>query len=259
MTLHDNDNLCFLKGARVCMINQLFKAFRNVSLAVLITLSALSPTFSSPVTEADVRTVIINWLIENPNRFGEQLGTDISEIKLYKGGMGGSAGYYLVTLEPNGWVILPADDDFWPIQSFGGARMTPELFENTAWHEVTRFDGLTATSLNRASSAIGSSNEISDIVKKNRSKWRSLSKTSESVNPRGSRSTGLGLSSQEVMMVYPLLKNQPEAIWSQGEPLNDNSSKLRQLSPTYHYCDITAADAVKIVKSVISIGTVKAR
>jgi hypothetical protein len=60
-----------------------------------------------------------NWLRDEAGNFGEHIGQSVKEVWLYKDGQSGNIGYYMVILEPNGWVILPADDEFWPIQSFG--------------------------------------------------------------------------------------------------------------------------------------------
>jgi hypothetical protein len=60
------------------------------------------------------------------------MGGDIEEIALYRGGISGNVGYYLVMLD-RGWLILPADTDFWPVQTFGSGKMSIKSFEKSLY------------------------------------------------------------------------------------------------------------------------------
>lgn len=90
------------------------------------------------IEEAEVRTAVLNWIYMGAP-CGEKLGTQISDVKLYQGVNGGDIGYYLVTLAPNGWVVLPASDDYWPIQLFSASVMDTDRYEKTMWFKLLKF------------------------------------------------------------------------------------------------------------------------
>ena len=59
---------------------------------------------------------------------------------MYRGGIHGNVGYWLVMLQ-RGWLVVPADDRHWPVQVFGGGDMTPKRFEGSLWHATIGYDG----------------------------------------------------------------------------------------------------------------------
>ena len=80
-----------------------------------------------------MRVAMGNWL-RSGSHFGENMGETVSEVVLFKGGQYGPIGYYLILLEPSGWVKASADDRFHPIPTFGPGKMTLENYKNSFWH-----------------------------------------------------------------------------------------------------------------------------
>jgi hypothetical protein len=78
------------------------------------------------VSENDALAVVKTWLEKNPSPMNSQMGNSIREIKHYQGTEYGNPGYYVIFLDPNGWVIVPADDSFEPILAFGDDKLTSE-------------------------------------------------------------------------------------------------------------------------------------
>ncbi|MEG1604094.1 MAG: hypothetical protein RR340_10850, partial [Cloacibacillus sp.] len=166
-------------------------------IVILLCPNGYNTAAAAPVTASDANTTVANWLQETENHFGETLGTNIDQIKLYRGGIHGNVGYFLVTLSPNGWVILPADDDFWPIQTFGPGVMSEEAYENTLWYKTVCFN----TNVDVLRSGRSDKNiilltkEKTTELSKNKARWKSLKDTAQKNSARlGSRSistTGL--------------------------------------------------------------------
>jgi len=52
------------------------------------------------------------------------IGQEIEEIRHYQGEPYGNPGYYVVLLNPGGWVVVPADDAFEPILAFSSDKLT---------------------------------------------------------------------------------------------------------------------------------------
>jgi hypothetical protein len=89
------------------------RRMRNIYLAALAVILACAlcsePAFAVPVPEGDAVAAVNNWLRDEAGNFRENNGQSVKEVRLYKDGQSGNIGL----------VILPADDEFWPIQSFG--------------------------------------------------------------------------------------------------------------------------------------------
>jgi len=91
------------------------------------------------ISEQDVRIAVASWLQLPSEHFEENLGNNIKQVELFRGGVSGNIGYYLVILEPAGWMILPADNRFWPVQMFGSGIMTIENFKSSVWYRAIHF------------------------------------------------------------------------------------------------------------------------
>jgi hypothetical protein len=132
-------------------------------------------TLADPITEFQARQAVSNLLMHDSSHFGENLGEIVGDVRLYRGGQSGDIGYYLVLLEPSGWVIVPADDRFSPIQSFGSGKMTFDSFEGSFWQVITYFGDIN-NSGNRSSRAFSnsSSSSVDKTSKRNKKKWKKL-------------------------------------------------------------------------------------
>jgi hypothetical protein len=95
---------------------------------------------ASFVSEEDALNAVKTWLKKNPAPMETQIGNSVKEIRHYHGEESGEPGYYVVFLNPKGWVILPAEDTFEPILAFGGEKLTPERYENSPLYYMLHVD-----------------------------------------------------------------------------------------------------------------------
>jgi len=92
---------------------------------IVLSLSCIS--MGAPVTEQQVRATVQGWLQVDPTPLNEPLGASIQEVQTFKG-EDGEAAYYIVYLDPTGFVIVPADDLVEPILGFARAgRYDPSV------------------------------------------------------------------------------------------------------------------------------------
>jgi len=91
----------------------------SLVLAIVVALSLVMPTiaFAKPTTEAQARLVVANWLKLDSIPLGARLGKTVGEVAVFKDDRDTPL-YYVVYLQPSGFVILPADDLAEPIIAF---------------------------------------------------------------------------------------------------------------------------------------------
>ena len=80
------------------------------------------------------RSVAKTWLEKTEKPMGETLGLNINDIVRYQGDEHGNPGYYVVFLEPHGWLIIPADDSLEPVIAFGEEYLTSKDYEQSPLH-----------------------------------------------------------------------------------------------------------------------------
>ncbi len=189
----------------------------------LLTSFLATAVLAEPVAEGDVRTAALTWAAHG-DKFDEPIGTAIREVKLYRGGISGNIGYYLVMFEPSGFAVLPADDELWPIPLFGGGQMTPERFEKSPWFLKLSY----SRSSEDSAAAGGRGFQLKQGVERqeNRSLWQDLL----AYGDRPETATGRAANESRVNLirVAPLLKN--EAGWHQFGPFQPTSQLLVERS-----------------------------
>lgn len=84
-----------------------------LSVLVLFLFSTTVPT--APISEEQAKNVAQNWLSTRTNPMQGNIGRYVKSVTPFKEALNGSAGYYFVQLDPNGWVVVPADDSRGPI------------------------------------------------------------------------------------------------------------------------------------------------
>jgi hypothetical protein len=75
---------------------------------------------AAPVTSKQAAAVVTGWLSLNQAPLGERLGGSVQRVDTFDDGLGEPL-YYVVYLEPTGFVIVPADDLVEPIVGFASA------------------------------------------------------------------------------------------------------------------------------------------
>lgn len=184
-----------------------------------------NPAFAGPISQGEARSAAQNWLGNESLHMGEALGKTVKEVVAYKGGNSGSIGYYLVILD-KGWIILPADDDFWPVQKFGPGKMTKEDFEASFWYHTTRFDGYYNTRTSSSSSPETSEIDVLEHERsQNASAWSSLL-SGPSGDTRSASGARIGSLEGDVW-VSPLLRRSSAEHWGLGWPFAAETTTLK--------------------------------
>jgi hypothetical protein len=163
----------------------------------------------------EAQTALNNWLLRDDLHMGESLGKTIINIKFYTDGRSGNIGYYLIILD-KGWVVLPADDRFWPIQTFGSGTMTYEVFEGSMWFDLLRYSG---ESINTTRGA-GIGEDNNETTGRNQMAWAALLQGDLMARGAVRKET---LPSGDIR-VEPFLG--VETFWGQSEPFNSKTNFL---------------------------------
>ena len=87
--------------------------------AILILLQLCSSLWALPTTAYDAEMVVTGWLKASPKPLGSDLGRQIMSVETFTDDHGEPA-YYVVYLQPSGFVIVSADDLVEPIIAFSG-------------------------------------------------------------------------------------------------------------------------------------------
>jgi hypothetical protein len=87
--------------------------------AILVVLQLCSSLWALPTTAYDAEMVVTGWLKVSPQPLGSGLGRQIMSVDTITDDLGEPA-YYVVYLQPSGFVIVSADDLIEPIIAFSG-------------------------------------------------------------------------------------------------------------------------------------------
>ena len=74
-------------------------------------------TLSAPITAEQAKKMTQAWVTANPKPMNSQLGSQIDSIETFTDANGQPI-YYVIYLRPNGFVIVPADDEIEPVICF---------------------------------------------------------------------------------------------------------------------------------------------
>lgn len=128
------------------------RRMKRLSYALIFIFLMASSAFAAPVVVETARQVGLNWMIENANdRY------DVADISEAATGVEQTlATHYIFNLEPDGWVIVSADDVAYPIIAYSpqgryGAMDIPPAFE--AWMQNVKTDIYNAVTQSSRSSS----------------------------------------------------------------------------------------------------------
>ncbi|MBN2593726.1 MAG: C10 family peptidase [Sedimentisphaerales bacterium] len=102
---------------------------RIVFIAVWLLLLLCSNIWARPATEYDAEMIVSGWLKTTHQPLDATLGRRIKNIETFTGDSGRTA-YYIVNLQPSGYVIVSADDRIEPIIGFSADGIYDFSFEN---------------------------------------------------------------------------------------------------------------------------------
>ena len=100
-------------------ITRLDCTFAGLILLLLLNATSQLAT-AAPVTSKQAAAVVTGWLSMNPAPLGETLGSSVQRVDTFNNAAGNPV-YYVVCLEPSGFVIVAADDLVEPIVGFASA------------------------------------------------------------------------------------------------------------------------------------------
>jgi len=115
----------------------LLTSLRTLGFWALLFVGSAS-TYGKPVGTGQAGKVVQGWLEVDYRPLGTALGRKIRSVEVF-GDQGGEPSYYVVYLEPCGFVIVPADDEVEPIIAFA-SEGTYDLSEENHLSVLVRGD-----------------------------------------------------------------------------------------------------------------------
>ena len=87
---------------------------------ILLAVILAVPLFGAATTAAQARAAVAGWLKQDGKPFGANMGGEIKAVKTFTNDAGENT-YYVVELQPAGYVVVPADDQVEPIVAFSAS------------------------------------------------------------------------------------------------------------------------------------------
>ncbi len=100
-------------AGRTAVLGKMVSILAAVALLVL----SSAPAGASPTNPAQAEKIVKNWLAQNSRPLGASMAQAVKEVQTFRDGAG-NAVYYVVYLNPQGLVIVSADDLVEPIVAF---------------------------------------------------------------------------------------------------------------------------------------------
>ncbi|MBN2019203.1 MAG: C10 family peptidase [Sedimentisphaerales bacterium] len=177
---------------------------KNILPKVFCALAILGCTaralWAGPVTAYQAEKMVEGWLKTSPEPLDTALGRQVGKVETFRNDNGVTI-YYIVYLEPVGFVIVPADDLIEPIVGFVRGTLYSPSLDNPLGALVTqdlngRISAVRDTQWLEASGAITSAQQSQD-------KWDRLTELGEAGGP-----ALLGLATITNVWVAPLVKSE---------------------------------------------------
>lgn len=108
-----------------------------VSIFLVIFLFIPTNIYAKPTTPKQAQRLVNNWLKQNRNPLGTHLGQQVTQVQSFRN-ISGQIVYYTIYLEPQGVVIVPADDLVEPIVAFAPLGQFDPAEDNPLKAIVTR-------------------------------------------------------------------------------------------------------------------------
>jgi len=194
-----------------CLLRIIMKNNRIVFIVVLAVLLLCSTIWARTATEFEAEMVVSGWLKASPQPLGATLSRQIKNIETYAGDSG-SPTYYVVNLEPSGYVIVSADDRIEPIIGFSAEGAYDFSFENPLVSLATldlngRIESLRTTYRLQATTETQATGK--------QSKWRYYIDLAEG---SGGQYRQMGMTNPGDIRVLPFVRSK----WGQAKVCGDN-------------------------------------
>jgi len=139
---------------------------------------------AEPVGTEQVYSVVAGWLGLNHQPLGATVGQQIAQVQSFSDAAGNVL-YYIVHLEPSGFVIVPADDSAEPILGFGQGDLKgllqhsplPDFIGKDVQARVAQSQAVTTATDQSVEllSTTAEQAELQQLVSRAQNKWRTLS------------------------------------------------------------------------------------
>jgi len=220
-----------------------------VVLAVLLFCSGL---WARQTTEYEAEMVVSGWLKESPQPLGATLGRRVRDIETFTG-QDDRLAYYIVNLEPSGYVIVSADDRIEPIIGFAADGAYDLSFENPLVALVTsdlsgRLEALARASYPRIENKAGTASPHTYYLQSTaetqasgttQGKWRRFIDLAEDSEGGFAMMSLINLSD---IRVLPLLQSQ----WGQTKACGDNL--YNYYTPSNYPCGCVATAMAQVMR-----------
>ncbi|MHC4556934.1 MAG: C10 family peptidase [Planctomycetota bacterium] len=203
---------------------------------ILVVLQLCSSLWARPTTAYEAEMVVTGWLQANPSPLDTTLGRRVIEVETFTDERGETA-YYIVYLQPSGFVIVSADDLVEPIIGFADDGVFDPSLENPLGALVTNDLNGRITSIHQSTFGLQMVGEMVTVGGP-QSKWRQFINLAE--NPEG----GLGLMGLMCVCdvrVIPLVQSK----WGQTNACGYPT--YNYYSPHYYPCGCVATAMAQVM------------
>ncbi|MHC4204562.1 MAG: C10 family peptidase [Planctomycetota bacterium] len=209
---------------------------RIVFIDILVVLLLCSSIWARPATEYEAEMVVSGWLKSSTQPLGAALSRRIRDVETFTGWDSRTA-YYVVNLEPSGYVIVSTDDRIEPIIAFSAQGAYDFSFENP-------LVALTTIDLNGRMEAFRNTYYLQAAVEKptaakTQGKWRhfiNLAADSEG------RYNQMSMTNPGDIRVLPLLRSR----WGQAKACGDNL--YNYYTPSNYPCGCLATTMAQVMR-----------
>ena len=212
------------------------KLNRIVFVAVLAVLLPFAGLQARPMTAYDAEMVVAGWLKAAPQPLGTTLGRRVMEVETFTDDTGRTA-YYIVYLQPSGFVIVSADDSVEPIIGFADDGTYEPSFDNPLGVLVTNdLNGRVAAARDTFGLLMDLGAAAPDSAE---AKWRHFIDLAE--NPAG----GFGLMSLTCISdirVIPLVQSR----WGQATACGHDT--YNYFTPNHYPCGCLATVLAQVMR-----------
>ncbi len=203
--------------------------------AIIALLSFAQMSQAAPVSAAHARKITQGWLRLEAKPMGADLGAKVDHVETFTDGQGQPL-YYVVYLDPTGFLIVSADDDVEPIIAFvNGDRYDPTP-DNPLWQMIESEVPARVAAARAPTVPLGAGPAPLGQVKKSaepKAKWQRLA-AAQDAPPSDSLPPPTGTGSISDVRVAPLTQSH----WDQSTVCNQYCYNL--YTPRYYVCGCTA-------------------
>ena len=214
------------------------KSCRNLLLLLTLLAFVLSGVaLAKPVNKTDAEKMVKGWLKTDPKPLNAKLGGQVAETEVFNGA-DGSPAYYIVYLNPSGFVIVAADDLVEPVIGFvsGDAFYDPSP-ENPLGALVSRDVPGRIAAAKKLQKEIDGGKAIAGKAVKTKDKWNKL-------KGAGGGAAPMGIGGITDIRVAPLVQTK----WGQDYVCNGTLTCYNYYTPNNYYCGCTATAMAQILR-----------